>query len=137
MPPEVSRGAAACCGVSCVPRHSPQGSPVPQAAEGCTLLGMSPTLQVRGQAREREGLLTSWAMGYEAGLNVNIGESQPRQNFKQGPPHHGSPEDSCWTPTPSLGASLILQSLATSTALLPWGHVPVAPHPEWPASWWD
>lgn len=26
----------------------------------------------------------------------------------------------------------ILQSLATSTALLPWGHVP-----EWPASWRD
>lgn len=89
MPPEVSRGAAACCGVSCVPRHSPQGSPVPQAAEGCTLLGMSPTLQVRGQARERQGLLTSWAMGYEAGLNVNTGETQPRQNFKQGPPTMG------------------------------------------------
>lgn len=86
VPPEAPRGAAACCGVSCAPRHSPQGSPVPQAAEGCTLLGMSLTLRVRGQAGEGQGLLTSWVMGYEAGLSVNTGESQPRQNFKQASP---------------------------------------------------
>lgn len=136
VPPEAPQGAAACYGVTCAPRHSPQSSPVPQAAEGCTLLGMSLALPVRGQEGEGQGLLTSWVMGYEAGLSVNTGESQPRQNLKQGPPPTTGHRKIAAGP-PRLAASLILQGLATSTALLPWGCVPVAPCPEQPASWQD